>query len=185
MRHNAATVSGQIEHRDSTSVDRMMTLLDLGLAETLPETSVSPLGLTAGSSVQTLDGALPVQYLAPGDRILTRAGSRILRKIAVTIRRNAEMIRISASALGHDRPEADLFVTPEQPIFLRDWRARALYGRDQVMVAAARLVDGSYIRPERVAEVRIFSLHFDSEEVFYASGLELVSSTLEPALPRG
>ncbi len=46
----------------------------------------------------------------------------------------AEMVRISASALGHDRPEADLFVAPDQQILIRDWRAKALYGRDVAMV---------------------------------------------------
>ncbi|WP_095589892.1 hypothetical protein [Actibacterium ureilyticum] len=37
--------------------------------------------LAIGTMVMTLDGALPVEYLTPGDRIVTRAGLRILRQI--------------------------------------------------------------------------------------------------------
>lgn len=130
-------------------------------------------GIIAGTPVLTLDGELPVQFLAPGDRVITRSGARVLTGIEVRILRDAEMVRISASALGHDRPEADLFVAPAQPILVRDWRARALYGQDTAMVEAQRLADGDYIRKERVAEVRLFTLRFAREEVVYAGGLEL------------
>lgn len=37
--------------------------------------------LGAGTIIYTLDGALPVEYLEPGDRIITRAGARILRAL--------------------------------------------------------------------------------------------------------
>ena len=38
-------------------------------------------GLPLGTIVLTLDGALPVEFLTPGDRIVTRAGMRVLRGI--------------------------------------------------------------------------------------------------------
>ena len=37
--------------------------------------------LASGTIVMTMDGALPVEYLAPGDRIVTRNGARVLRDI--------------------------------------------------------------------------------------------------------
>lgn len=135
---------------------------------------VAPLqGITAGTPVLTLEGELPVQFLAPGDRVITRSGARVLTAVEVTVVRDAAMVRISASALGHDRPENDLFVAPTQPILVRDWRAKALYGTDSAMVEAQRLADGDYIRKEVVAEVRLFTLRFAREEVIYAAGLEL------------
>ncbi len=130
-------------------------------------------GITAGTKVLTLDGELPVQFLAPGDRIVARSGARVLKDVSVSVLQDTTMVRISASALGHDRPEADLFVAPSQQILVRDWRAKALYGRDMSMVEAQRLVDGDYIRKETVAEVRLFTLTFDREEVVFAGGLEL------------
>ena len=33
-------------------------------------------GLLVGTRVRTLDGILPVEYLEPGDRVVTRAGAR-------------------------------------------------------------------------------------------------------------
>ncbi len=130
-------------------------------------------GITAGTCVLTLEGELPVQFLAPGDRVITRSGAKVLKAIEVVVVRDAAMVRISASALGHDRPEGDLYVAPSQPILVRDWRAKALYGRAVTMVEAQRLADGDYIRREMVAEVRLFTLRFEREEVVYASGLEL------------
>ncbi len=38
-------------------------------------------GLAPGTIIYTLDGALPVEFLSPGDRIITRAGMRPLRGI--------------------------------------------------------------------------------------------------------
>lgn len=134
-------------------------------------TSVS--GLTVGTTVLTLDGELPVQFLAPGDRIITRSGAKVLKSVDVSVLRDADMIRVSASALGHDRPEADCFIAPGQKIMLRDWRAKALYGQDVAMIEAQRLCDGDYIRPETVTEIRVFTLKFDRDEVIYAGGLEL------------
>ncbi len=40
-----------------------------------------PPGIAPGTIIYTLDGALPVEYLSEGDRIITRAGMRILRAI--------------------------------------------------------------------------------------------------------
>ena len=146
--------------------------LNFDAAEAIVE--AAPLqGITAGATVLTMDGALPVQFLAPGDRIITRSGARVLKEITVAVVQNAPMVRISAAALGHDRPEADLFVSPAQQILVRDWRAKALYNKDVTMVEAQRLCDGDYIRRETVAEVRLFTLRFEREEVVYASGLEL------------
>ena len=147
-----------------------------------PVQQTAPLhGIVAGTMVLTLEGELPVQFLAPGDRVVTRSGAKVLKDIGVTLLQDALMVRISASALGHDRPDADLFVAPAQPILVRDWRARALYGQDAAMVEAQRLADGDYIRKEVVAEVRLFTLRFEREEVLYAGGLELACTALAPA----
>lgn len=138
-------------------------------------------GLTAGTRLLTLDGELPVQFLAPGDRVITRSGAKVLRDIAVSVLCDAPMIRIIASALGHNHPETDLFVTPSQMLLVRDWRAKALFGKNSALVEAQRLCDGEYIRNELVAEVRLFTLHFDQDEIVFAGGLELACQGSVPA----
>ncbi len=130
-------------------------------------------GMAAGTPVLTLDGELPVQFLAPGDRVVTRSGARTIEAVEVEVVQDATMICIAASALGHDRPEAVLWVAPDQPLLLRDWRARALFGRESAIIPADRLVDGGYIRRVQVTEARLFRLHFADEEVIYAAGVEL------------
>ena len=143
--------------------------------DTMPATNA---GIAAGTIVLTLHGALPVEYLTPGDRIVTRDGTRVLRDLRVRVCREAAAIRIAAGALGHDRPEDDMLVAPEQGILIRDWRAKALYGTDRAVVPAARLVDGSYIRRETREELRLFTLEFDSPAVIYAGDLELACDRL-------
>ena len=85
-------------------------------------------GIAMGTSVMSLDGAVPVEYLTPGDRIITRSGARRLASIEITVVENARVIRVAHDTLGIDRPSEDLIVAPSQNIFVRDWRAKALCG---------------------------------------------------------
>lgn len=140
--------------------------------ETAPVAALSH-GVALGTAILTLDGEMPVEFLAPGDRLLTRSGARRLRSIEVTVVRHARVIRIAAGTLGVERPGEDMIVSPDQPILIRDWRAKALYGTATAMVPAARLADGEYIRTEVMDEVRFYTLRLDSDEVIYAGGLEL------------
>ena len=156
-----------------------MDTLTFTTSDVLVATRVT--GIIAGATVLTLDGDLPVQFLAPGDRVITRSGARTLRAIEVAILTDAPMIRISASALGHDRPVDDMFVAPDQPILIRDWRAKALYGAQTAMVPASQLADGDYIRAELVTEARLFTLYFDADVVIYAGGLELAYGAMVSA----
>ncbi len=79
---------------------------------------------------------------------------------------------IAPHALGHDRPETAGRVGPRQKLLLRDWRARALYDRDQAEVPVARLVDGEYIAAAE-GPTRLWQMEFDHDEVIYAGGLEV------------
>jgi hypothetical protein len=72
------------------------------------DAGIQPFGILAGSLVRTLDGILPVEFLEPGDRVITRSGARRVGSISVSRRRMLRMIRITASTQGHDRPEHDL-----------------------------------------------------------------------------
>jgi hypothetical protein len=139
-------------------------------------------GMLAGTMVRTLDGALPVEYLTPGDRIVTRAGMRRLTSISVQSRKMIDLVRIRASTIGHDRPDQDLYLSPGQPVVIRDWRAQALYGVPAAAIPASRLADGEYICLETHRQVRLFTLRFDDEEVIYAEGLELACPAFLPEL---
>lgn len=154
------------------------------MAQIAAQVSVGTVGLQAivmGTPVLTLEGEMPVEFLQPGDRILTRAGMRRLSQITVTVVQNARVVLIAHDTLGVDRPLADLTVSAAQHILIRDWRARALTGRPQAMVAADRLVDGEFIRAQVLPEARFFSLTFAEDAVIYAGGLELACPALVTA----
>ena len=129
--------------------------------------------MVSGTSVLTLDGELPVDYLQPGDRVLTRAGMRRLKQVAVSVVQNARVVCIAHGTLGVDRPAEDVTVSAAQEILVRDWRAKAMFGTAVAMIPAAKLADGEYIRAVTLAEARFFTLSFDEDAVIYAGGLEL------------
>lgn len=139
-------------------------------------------GVAAGTMVRTLEGLLPVEYLTPGDRIVTRGGARRLVSVSVQARKMVDLVRIRASTLGHDRPEQDLLVSAGQPMLIRDWRAKAIFGAPVAVVPAARLADGEFVCLETHRHVRLFTLRFDEDEVIYAEGLELACPAFLPEL---
>lgn len=126
------------------------------------------LGLAAGTEVLTLHGMLPVEYLTPGDRIITRDGVCSLGGVTVQHLQQAEVVRVG-----------DLMLPPDQPLRLRGARTREPAG----LLPAARLTDGDMIRLERVADLRMFRLHFARALVLYAGGLE--AATLTTPKPAG
>ncbi|WP_371059357.1 Hint domain-containing protein [Rhodosalinus sp. 5P4] len=134
-------------------------------------------GIPAGAIVYSKDGELPVEYLCPGDRIITRdRGLATLR--AVTWRRaRMRRIRFPARVMGQLRPIRDTALPGCQGVLIRDWRAKALYGAEQAIIPAARLVDGTCVTDEGVAEWTLFTLKFDSPHIVYADGLELAAAS--------
>jgi hypothetical protein len=140
-------------------------------------------GMAAGTRIRTLEGELPVEYLVPGDRIVTRSGARRLVSVSVRQARALDVVRVKASTIGHDRPEADLLIGPGQEVVVRDWRARALYGATVAAIPSARLADGEFILREEHAAIRLFTLRFAEEEVIWAEGLELACPAVTAAMP--
>lgn len=130
-------------------------------------------GLVEGSIVMTLAGPRRVEALRPGDRVVTRSGALRLAELRVRTLARARLVRVSASALAPDQPEDDILLAADQPILVRDWRARAMAGRDRAAIPAGRLADGEYIRAEARRNVRLFVPVFAQPAVIYAQGLEL------------
>lgn len=150
----------------------MTAQLQLQVADDRRNTARVTKGMAQGTAVLTAEGLLPVEYLAPGDRIITRDGLRVLVDVAVHVM-VGDVVRIGASSQGHARPQDDVILGCDQALLIRDWRARALYGVAQAMVPVARMLDGELIRREQVAGLRMYVLEFASPQVVYAGGLEV------------
>ncbi|MGR3461624.1 MAG: Hint domain-containing protein [Roseovarius sp.] len=132
-------------------------------------------GLWADGILLTASGERLVAELCPGDRVITRdAGMVTLRGITLRSLR-APLVRIREGSLGHRRPGRDVLLPAGQPVLVRDWRARALFGRDQALVAASRLVDGEFVTHAGCATLDLCELDFDEPHILYLDGLEVAS----------
>lgn len=129
-------------------------------------------GVAMGTRVATLDGLIAVEFLSTGDRVITRSGARVLRAISA-MPFVSKLVRIAPGALGHDRPGMPLVLGAATKVLLRDWRAQAMFGQTQALVAVTRLIDGQYVRALAGEKCRLFTLHFDEPEVIYADGVEI------------
>lgn len=122
-----------------------------------------------------------MQFLAAGDRIITRdSGMALLRAVEVQERR-CDTVRIAAGSLGHTRPEVDLVLPAQQRVLVRDWRAKAMFGARELLVPALRLVDGKFITRGGTERLQLVALRFDRPHILYADGIEIACSTPQPA----
>ena len=130
-------------------------------------------GLPVGCPVLTGDGSLPVEFLSAGDRIITRNGGMTELLAITAITQSTRAIKITQGAFGSTGPDCDVVLPTDQPVLIRDWRARAFFGQSQAMTTAGHLVDDTFITDIGPRRLVLFRLSFDRPRVIYAGGLEL------------
>jgi hypothetical protein len=135
-------------------------------------------GLLQGTTVLTLDGALPVEHLMSGDRIITRdEGASKLHAVRVTLMQ-IRCVNIKAGTFGHGRPDDDLILPASTRVNIRDWRAQALYNKPEALIPAYRLIDREYVTDLGDLEIRQYQLMLDGPQIFYAGGLEIAAPAM-------
>lgn len=164
----------------------MLHLFDLHSApQPMTGRGSRPLGVANGTLIRTEDGDIPVAYLCPGDRVLTRTnGFQTLRSVGVIVARDIDVVRFAARALGRPDGARSLTVPVAQQVLVQDWRAQIVYGKDSILTPAGSLVDGKLARRLRLDRLRLFQLHFDTAQVIWANGVELASARTAAATPR-
>ncbi|WP_390913998.1 Hint domain-containing protein [Pseudosulfitobacter sp. SM2401] len=130
-------------------------------------------GIVAGSIIFTSDGEIPVEYLAPGDRIVTRDAGMVELRNITSLRITAPAVAIKAGSLGHTRPEHNVILPAAQHVLVRDWRAQSMFGVPNAVVQAGQLIDGEFITDLGARNMNLFHLTFDKTHVVYADGLEI------------
>ncbi|EEW58992.1 conserved hypothetical protein [Ruegeria sp. TrichCH4B] len=140
---------------------------------------------TPGTRIATPDGPKPVETLREGDRVQTRDnGAQVVQWIGARRMSGARLfvmpglrpIRIRAGALGIDRPERELLVSPEHRMLVRGRAARALFNEPEVLVAARDLINGRTIEVDSsVREVTYVHLLLEHHQVIWANGVETES----------
>lgn len=125
----------------------------------------------AGTLIETPAGLTPVQYLQPGDEVVTRdAGPQEL--IWTGARRvdaigGLAPIVIKKGVLGNAR---DLVVSPQHRMLLEGWKAELLFGMPEVLVKAKDLVNGGTVFQREGGKINYHHILFDQHQVVFAEG---------------
>ncbi|MBM1311815.1 Hint domain-containing protein [Sulfitobacter mediterraneus] len=133
-------------------------------------------GVPAGTEILTVDGALPVEFLSAGDRIVSRdAGFVTVQTVCHDHCSGAWMV-IAAGAFGPGKPETDLALPSEQRLLLRGSQAGALFGEAQVLVPLSELAGQPHFASCANGPAQVFSIFCGQPQVIYAGGVELATA---------
>jgi hypothetical protein len=150
------------------------TLVHAGEApEAVRLADVMCLSFLRGTQITLATGAqVPIEALAPGDRVLTRDhGAQPVRWIGrATLRARGDFapVVIPAGAMGN---AGDLCVGPHHRLFLYLRERPAGLQTAEILVQARHLVDGTRIVLREGGFADWFSLVFDRHEIIYAEGI--------------
>ncbi len=151
----------------------------------LAETAEGVVCFTPGTLLDTPDGLRPVEDLVAGDRVITKdggaqqivwAGSRNVSGARLYAMPDLRPVRIRDGAFGIKCPEGDLIVSPDHRMLLKGKAAKALWGEEEVLVAARDLIDGTRIARDLAAKsVTYHHLMLEAHHVVVANGVETES----------
>ncbi|MCG6882429.1 MAG: Hint domain-containing protein [Silicimonas sp.] len=140
---------------------------------------------TPGTMLETPEGLRAVETLVAGDRVVTKdagaqtivwAGSRNVSGARLYAMPDLRPVRIREGALGTGRPNGDLIVSPDHRMLVGGAAARALWGEDEVLVAARDLIDGQRIARDLAAKSVVYHhLMLEHHHVLIANGVETES----------
>lgn len=157
---------------------------DLGNRRASPA-AANVICFTPGTRIRTAKGDVAVEAIREGTKVQTKdnglrevlwIGSKRISGAGLYAMPELRPIRLRRGALGVDRPDGDLVVSPGHRLLVRGRRAQALYNADEVLVCAADLVnDSSVVRDHSLAEVTYIHLMLEAHEVVFANGLEAES----------
>lgn len=140
---------------------------------------------TPGTLIDTQEGQRPVEELREGDFVQTKdngaqevqwIGSRRMTGARLFAMPRLRPVRIATGALGVERPDQELLVSPEHRMLVRGDIARDLFNTPEVLVAAKDLVNGSTVTVDlQLRQVTYVHLLLPRHEVIWANGVETES----------
>ena len=153
--------------------------------------------------ILTPDGTKRIEDLRPGDSIQTKdngaqrvlwTGHRRMTGARLHAMPHLRPIRFRSGALGIDRPDEDLLVSPQHRMLVKGAAALSLFHADEVLVAAEDLLnDGSICIDRTLREVSFVHVLMERHQIVWANGLETESfhpsntalETVDPAQRAG
>lgn len=125
-------------------------------------------------------GPKPVSELGAGDEVVTSKGDthpirwiggRFVSMFEMLHAPKLRPIRIRAGALGNQLPERDLLVSRQHRILVNSKIAARMFGSDEVLVPAIKLVGLPGIDvDDRITSITYFHILLDAHEILLAEG---------------
>jgi hypothetical protein len=126
-----------------------------------------------------------IQVLRDGDKVQTKdngardilwIGSRRMTGARLFAMPHLRPVRIKAGALGVERPDEELLVSPEHRMVIQGDEARALFNTSEILVAAKDLINGTSITVDvNIPQVTYVHLLLPDHQVLWANGVETES----------
>ena len=142
-----------------------------GAAGSVPNHKFGPPCFCPGTLVATENGAVPVETIRIGDRVVTRdsglqpviwAGSSLAKGDG-----SHAAIEFRAGAIGNRRT---LRVSPQHRVLVSGWRAELMAGSLEVFVAALHMANGQSIVRAPCREIEYFHLMLPHHHVLESEG---------------
>ena len=153
-------------------------------ASTGPETG-GVICFTPGTRIETPEGPRLVEDLRPGDLVQTRddgaqeiqwVGSRRMSGARLFAMPRLRPVRIRTGALGVDRPDQELLVSPEHRMLIKGDVAQALFNTPEVLISARDLINNQTISVDlAVREVTYIHVLLPRHQILWANGVETES----------
>lgn len=133
---------------------------------------------TAGTLIDTAQGARKIEDIRPGDLVLTRdsgylpvkwVGTRAIAGMELAQNPDFAAVIIRAGALGQGLPLRDLRVSPWHRVLVCGQRAELMFGEHEVLVAAVHLVGQPGITRDD-APVTYVHVMFDTHQIIRSEG---------------
>ncbi|MBT0956370.1 Hint domain-containing protein [Alphaproteobacteria bacterium KMM 3653] len=138
-----------------------------------PSQIFSQVGIAAGSVVLTAKGETLVEDIRPGDRVISRDRGMVHVTEVREIELSRPAIRVKAGALGEGIPGTDMVLGCDQPVLVRDWRAKAMFRKDRCVVPASALSDGEFVVTEENGTNKVYQIFCAEPHILYVNGVEL------------
>lgn len=140
---------------------------------------------TPGTRIETPDGPRLVEELREGDYVQSKdngaqpihwVGSRRMSGARLFAMPKLRPIRIRAGALGVERPDQELLVSPEHRLIVKGEVAMALFNTPEVLVSARDLINLGTVNVDMaVREVTYIHILLPQHQVLWANGVETES----------
>ena len=140
---------------------------------------------TPGTRIVTPEGTRRIEDLRPGDSIQTKdngaqavlwTGHRRMTGARLYAMPHLRPIRFRSGALGIDRPDEDLLVSPQHRMLVKGAAAQNLFHANEVLVAAEDLLnDGSICVDRTLRDVTYVHVLMERHQIVWANGLETES----------